>query len=32
MFSYEPLHTVVKVFDDQLEPIYDSSVQTSDVN
>ena len=30
-FSYEPLHTDLKVLDDQLELIYKSSVQTQDV-
>ena len=30
-FSYEPLHTEEQVFDNQLELIYNSSVQTQDV-
>ena len=29
-FSYGPLHTDEKVLDDQLEPIYNSSVRTQD--
>ena len=30
-FSSEPLHTDLQVLDDQLEPIYKSSVRTQDV-